>query len=112
MKLSERDRWRLGHVLEAISRVEICVARKNDNDPLVDAALERFVQNIGEMCRGASKELKQAYSEIPWADIVAMRHILVHEYYIVDKETLWDVAEHKIPVLKGWIEGILGAEAV
>ena len=36
-----------------------------------------------------------------------MRNYLVHEYYIIDQETIWDVAEHKIPALRDGIEGIL-----
>lgn len=110
MKLSETDRWRLRHILQAIEQVEDCVRRRNDADPLIQAATERFVQNIGEMCRGASEELKVAYPEVPWANIVGMRNILVHEYYLVNKETLWNVAEHKLPALKDWVSGILRKE--
>ena len=36
-----------------------------------------------------------------------MHNILVHEYYKVEKETIWDIAEHKIPALKDWVTGIL-----
>ena len=54
-----------------------------------------------------SPELKEKYSVVPWSDIIAMRNILVHEYYKVDEETIWTVAEHKIPALSDWIEGIL-----
>ena len=104
------DIWRLNHILEAIALVEQCVARKGQDDVMVEAALERFVMNIGEMCRGMTPEFKQRYTEIPWHAIISMRHILVHEYYKVDKETIWDVAENKIPALKDWIHGILEKE--
>lgn len=116
MKLSDVNIWRLNHILQAIADVEMCVSKKDLNDKILHAALQKFIQNIGEMCRGASKTLQDTYPDIPWRDIIAMRNILVHEYYKIEKETLWDVAEHKIPVLKNWIMGILekhnGAEAV
>lgn len=81
--------------------------KKDLNDKILQAALEKFILNVGEMCRGASKSLRHLYPDIPWNNIIAMRNVLVHEYYKVEKETLWDVAEHKIPALKNWIQGIL-----
>jgi uncharacterized protein with HEPN domain len=106
------DEWKLQHILEAIGMIECCVQRKKENDSLVEAALERFIINIGEMCRSLSPRLKEKYPAIPWQDIVSMRNILVHEYYKTDKETIWDTAEHKIPALKDWIVGIIEKEGV
>ncbi len=107
MRLSEVDVWRLNHILEAIADVDSCVEKKDLKDKFIHAALQKFIQNIGEMCRGASKNLQDSYPDIPWRDIISMRNILVHEYYKIKQETLWDVAEHKIPALKDWITGIL-----
>ena len=73
----------------------------------MEAALERKYTIIGESCRAVSANMRIKYPEIPWSDIIAMRNILVHEYYKVEKETLWEIAEHKIPPLKDWITGIL-----
>lgn len=109
MRLPETDLWRLKHVLLAIADVEECLRRGTRGDRIVQAALERFVANIGEMCRGVSDALKVAYPHIPWADIVAMRNFLVHEYHKVKTETIWDVAEHKIPALKDWVKAIIEA---
>lgn len=107
MILDKKDIWRLNHILDAIADVEECVKRKDINDKILQAALEKFIQNIGEMCRCASKKLQHLYPDIPWSNIIAMRNVLVHEYYRADIETLWDVAENKIPALKDWIQGIL-----
>jgi len=107
MSLSQQDIWRLKHILEAINNVEECVAKKDVGDKFFNAALERFIINIGEMCRGASKTMQSQYPDIPWANIISMRNVLVHEYYKVNQETIWDIAEHKIPALKDWINGIL-----
>jgi len=74
---------------------------------LLEAALERKYTIIGEACRAISDEMKYKYKEVPWGDIIGMRNVLVHEYYRVETETLWDVAENKIPALKNWVAGIL-----
>ena len=81
MNLTDEDRWRLQHIIEAIANIEQCVTEKQNRNKFLDAALERFIINIGEMCRGVSKKLQIQYSDIPWANIISMRNILVHEYY-------------------------------
>lgn len=102
----ERDIVRLKHILGEIAEIEDILAR-GVRDKHLESALERKYTIIGEACRAMSQGLKTQYPEVPWSDIIAMRNILVHEYYRVEKETIWDVAEHKIPALKDWIEGIL-----
>jgi len=47
------------------------------------------------------------YSEIPWAQIVAMRNILVHEYFAIDLEEIWSTVEKDLPKLKDSIKLIL-----
>lgn len=106
---SNRDIVRLKHILDECSQVEQFLL-SSDRDALLEAALERKYIIIGEACRAVSAELKKRYPLIPWADIIAMRNILVHEYYKVERATLWDVAEHKIPALKDWIQGIISGE--
>lgn len=101
-----RDSVRLQHILDEIASIEEILLR-NSRDKLMEAALERKYTIIGEACRAISPEMKGKYEDVPWNDIIAMRNVLVHEYYKVEKETLWDVAENKIPELKNWIEEIL-----
>ncbi len=107
MKLSEEDIWRLTHIEQFIANVEECLRRGPKEDEIVQAALERFIGNIGEACRAVSEDLKNAYPDIPWNRIVSMRNAVVHEYYKIKRERVWDVAEHKIPALKDWIKGIM-----
>ncbi len=103
----ERDRVRLGHILEAAEAVAEDFAT-GKRDRTTRQAIERNIQIIGEACRVISPELQARYPGVPWGNIRGMRHFLVHEYYRVEKETVWHVAEHKIPALRNWIQGILG----
>jgi len=100
-----KDHERLRHILEQISYIEQFIQDTRDIKTL--KATERCIEIIGEACRAISDELQSQYPEVPWRSIVGMRNILVHEYYQLDNETIWDIAENKIPALKDWIIGIL-----
>lgn len=101
-----RDSERLAHILDCCAKIESYFS-SGDRDEKTQDAIERNLTIIGEACRVISDELKSEYPLIPWSEIRGMRNILVHEYYITEKETIWDVAENKIPALKNWVEGIL-----
>ena len=97
------DRERLLDVLEAIEQIEKYARRGReafDNDELVQAWVRSHLQTIGEACRAVSASLKERYHEVPWAEIVGLRNILVHRYFGVDTEVVWVVVERDLPDLK------------
>ncbi|HOI62463.1 MAG TPA: DUF86 domain-containing protein [Methanoculleus sp.] len=55
---------------------------------------------IGEAVRGISLEFRTANPDIPWSDIVGMRNVLVHHYFGIDRNAVWNVVEHDLPALK------------
>lgn len=62
---------------------------------------------IGEACRSLSPEFQAQHANVPWADIIGMRNILVHHYFGIDEDAVWWVIEKDIPELKFNIEMIL-----
>lgn len=65
---------------------------------------------IGEACRALSDEFQARYAQVSWADIIAMRNILVHHYFGIDLDAVWSVVERDIPELKEnilWIKNQL-----
>jgi uncharacterized protein with HEPN domain len=101
---------RLRDVLDAIQRIEEAAVRGRDAF-LADAYLQvwmvHHIQLIGEAVRAVSDELKALRPEMPWAQIVAMRHILVHQYFGVELDDVWAVVERDLPELKSTVESML-----
>lgn len=109
MSLSDRDKVRLEHILTA-ARKAVAFASDGARDEKTAAAVERMIEIVGEAARHTSEELRANYPDIPWSNIVGMRNMLVHEYFRVDKATVWDTVDHKLPAIIDWMAGIL-AEA-
>ena len=51
-----------------------------------------------------TKEFRISHPEVNWRQIECMRHVLVHGYYTIDPDSLWDTIQNDIPALKSWIE--------
>ncbi len=99
-----RDRTYLGHMLEAIARIRRYVGRKRRaaflRDALLQDAVIRNIEVVGEAAGRVSAELTARNPEIPWREIVGMRHRLIHGYLEVNLLTVWEVIERDLPVLE------------
>lgn len=62
-------------------------------------AVVHLLQTLNEAARRVSIERRQAYLEIPWRDIVAMRHKTVHDYFEVNEDVVWNVATNELSTL-------------
>ena len=75
---------RLLDILEAIERIEKYAEEGKDtfeSDELIQTWVVYHLTVIGEACRALSDDFQAAYANVPWADIVGMRNILVHHYF-------------------------------
>lgn len=68
-------------------------------DEVLQNAVMRLIQVIGEAARMISQEVKDAHPAIPWRGIIGMRHRLVHEYFRIDVDRVWDVIQEDLPHL-------------
>ena len=69
------------------------------SDCVLFYGLSKMVEIIGEAAYMTTKEFKANHPQIPWRQIEGMRHILVHGYFSISAEVLWDVIQHDIPSL-------------
>ena len=81
----------------------------NSKEIIQDAVIRR-IEIIGEAVKNVSIDFREKYSDLPWKKIVGMRDKLIHGYFNVDVERVWNVIIDDIPVLKKQIEDIIDKE--
>jgi len=104
------ERERLLDILEAIERIEKYAERGKPaflQDELIQNWMVNHISMIGEACRALPDEFQASYTNVPWADIIAMRNLLVHHYFGIDVDAVWSVVECDIPELKLNVQVIL-----
>src|SRR6476469_6145374 len=70
-----------------------------EEDENLRLALTHLVQMIGEAARRVSPESREKHTQIPWRDVIGMRHKIVHDYLDVDFDVVWEVVTKDLPEL-------------
>ena len=108
--MSPRDLVYVGHMLDtarkAVGKTQGLSRQAYDDDENLRLALTHLVQVIGQAARQISREFSDRHPEIPWADIVGMRHKVVHDYLGVDEDIVWQVVTEDLPKLVAALESI------
>lgn len=111
MRETSKDKTRLLHIIEAIDNI---------NEFKKDVSYENFVENkvlkyaifynvaiIGEAAYKLTKEFIETHNDVPWKSIINMRHVIVHGYYQIDADILWDTINNDLAELKQAVEKYL-----
>ena len=97
-----RDDERLADIIEAAEKIAVRAAKGRaafDADEDTQIVLVHLIQVIGEAAAGLSDGFIAQHPEVPWRQIIATRNRVVHGYFEVDLDILWDVAVIDVPEL-------------
>ena len=108
------DLIRVRHMVEAAEHAVQFVAGRHRADLVTDRmlqfALVRAIEIIGETATKVSDETRAAHLDIPWKAMTGMRNRLVHAYFDVDAEILWVAATVEVPELLARLKVLSGGE--
>ncbi|MBD2161590.1 DUF86 domain-containing protein [Limnothrix sp. FACHB-1083] len=98
----------IGHMIDNANKAISFIAGLNrsdfDQDEQLRLAVTHLLQIVGEAARRVSVEFREAHPEIPWKAIVGMRSKVVHDYFSVDDDVIWDTIKNDLPALVKQLE--------
>jgi len=107
----EDDTVRIRHILdasrEAVSFAEGRCRADLDSDRKLNLSLVRLLEIIGEAARSVPPEFRDAHPELPWKKMVGIRDRLIHGYYDVNLDVVWETVTEDLRALIGQLEIVL-----
>ena len=103
------DADRVSDILEATAKIKERITDSTDafqRDEMLQVWVIHHLQVIGEAARGVSQSLKERHPEVPWPQIVALRNILVHEYFGLNMHQVWTMTQKDLPKLEAQVQRI------
>jgi uncharacterized protein with HEPN domain len=100
----------LVHILECIGKIEQFTADGEERfmrDALIQDAVLRNLEVIGEAVKRVPDSFRQQHPQIPWRAIAGLRDILIHQYEGVDLTRVWQIVQTDLPILKQALVSIL-----
>ncbi len=101
--MNANDRVRLLHMLDAAQEAMLFSQGRSradlDSDRMLVLALVKEIEIIGEAANQVTETTRSRYPLIPWIDIVGMRNRLVHAYFDINLDILWQTVQHDLPSL-------------
>jgi uncharacterized protein with HEPN domain len=86
---------------EGMSKDDVIADRKTKN------AVIRSLEVMGEAAKGIPQTIRDKHPEIPWKEICGMRDVLIHQYFGINEDRLWEAIEKRVPAIVADISHII-----
>ena len=94
----------LEHIIEAIDAIQLFISNVDKetfmNDLLIQSAVIRQFEIMGEAAKALSSRFKTQHPDIVWEEMTGMRNKLIHDYFGVELEVVWDTIQKDLPDLQ------------
>lgn len=105
------DSVRIRHILDAAREAVRFIKGRNradlDTNRQLNLSLVRLLEIIGEAARGISAEFRQAHPDLPWKGMIGIRDRLIHGYFDVNLDVVWETVTQDLPGLISQLEKIV-----
>ena len=105
------DRIRMRHMLDAAKEALSFAQNKTrgdlDSERMLVLSIVKSIEIVGEAATKVSQETKEKCTELPWANIIAMRNRLIHVYFDIDLDRVWDTIIDDLPPLIASLEKLI-----
>lgn len=109
-----RDADYLRDIQEAVERIETYTAgvsyERFTDDTMTQDAVIRNLEIMGEATKGLSSDIRARYPDVPWKGMAGVRDRLIHGYFGVNLDIVWDIISVELPGLRSQLESILEKE--
>jgi uncharacterized protein with HEPN domain len=104
------ERLYLADIRDAIDKILVYTSAGREaflSDERTQDAVLRNIEIIGEAVRGITEETRSAHTEVPWKEMAGMRNRVIHDYFRVDVDVVWDIVSQDLPPLREKIASLL-----